>query len=136
MTDRSRYSKDNLRYDASLDKSPPVKAMNLNDPFNRLSRRQQSEYAAFHRSMKESAIGSSTQARALLANIWKRTWSIASVLAGITLTGSLLFPELAIVTMTFGVLALLWLLTTTFKGQRFMRRFIQDEFNEPPNTSE
>lgn len=104
--------------------------MNLNDPFNRLSRRQQSEYATFQKSLRESPISSLAEANALLKNIWKRTWVIAAMIAGLAIVVSLFLPELKIIIITFGVLAILWLLTTTFKGQRLMRRYIAEEFDD------
>ncbi len=104
--------------------------MNLNDPFNRLSRQQQSDYIAFRQSLRESSIRDPIEVNALLKSTWKRSGIAAGLLAVSALIGSLLLPESAIVIITFTGLALLWLLTTTFKGQRFIRRYIKEEFKD------
>jgi hypothetical protein len=109
--------------------------MNLNDPFNRLSRQQQSEYLKFRDSLKQHDITSLADANALLANIRQRALMIGSITISAAVLTVFFAPELKGIVLVFGVLILLWLFAVTIKGQRFMRRFITDEFPQDSESS-
>ena len=101
--------------------------MNFNDPFNRVCNQQQSEYLAFRDALKRSQVDSLPGAEALLADIKKRLWKFISIIALIVSVISLLFPSAAVATLVFGVVIALWLITNSFKGQRYVKRYINEE---------
>ena len=103
--------------------------MDLNDPFNRLSKQNQSEYLTFRDSLKKSDVDSQTKAEALMINIQKRAWIMGLLTLMVSALIILFFSDLKVVVMVFAALFILWLLTTTFKGRRLIRRYIQDEFS-------
>lgn len=106
--------------------------MNLNDPFNRLSRQDNHEYSKFRQSLTDSSINSLQDAEALLKNIQQRAllFSILTVVVASILV--IFLPKLKIIVIVFSLLILLWLYTITFKGKRFMRRYIKEEFSREP----
>ena len=106
--------------------------MTLKDPFGRLARRQQAEYASFRQSLKDVGMNSRTEAKALLANIQQRALVIASIVVGLVALTALFLPELKTMVMVFAVLALLWLFAITIKGQGFIRRYIKEECADEP----
>ena len=109
--------------------------MNLNDPFNRLSRQQQSEYLKFRESLQVHEINTSADANALLKNIRQRALIIGSITIILALLTVFFIPELKGIVVVFSVIILLWLFAVTFKGQRFMRRYITEEFTQKPESS-
>jgi len=102
--------------------------MNLNDPFNRLSRKQQSEYVAFRASLKESSISSQSEVEALLKNIRQRALIFTTLLIIIAVSMLLFLPKLKLFVIIFSVIFLLWLLSITIKGQSYIQRYIKEEF--------
>ena len=77
--------------------------------------------------MKRSQVDSLPGAEALLADIKKRLWKFISIIALIVSVISLLFPAAAVATLVFGVVIALWLITNSFKGQRYVKRYINEE---------
>ena len=104
--------------------------MNLNDPFNRLCKQQHNEYLTFRDALKNAQVDSLPSAEALLADIKKRAWKYNAIVALTVLVISVLFPEAAIISMIFGVLISLWLITNSFKGQRYVKRYMQEEISK------
>ena len=102
--------------------------MNLNDPFNRLSRKQHREYIAFRDSIRESNISSQSDIEALLKNIHKRAL-LTIILIIITATSILiLLPHLKVIVTIFSVLTLLWLMNISLKGHSYIKRYLKEEF--------
>ena len=106
--------------------------MTLKDPFGRLARRQQIEYALFRQTLKDSGLNSRAEAKALLANIQRRALVIASVVVGLVAATALFLPELKTIVMILAVLALLWLFAITINGQRVIHRYIEEECADDP----
>ncbi|MCB1830429.1 MAG: hypothetical protein KDI35_10060, partial [Gammaproteobacteria bacterium] len=77
--------------------------------------------------LKRSQVDSLPGAEALLADIKKRLWKFISIIALIVSVISLLFPAAAMATLVFGVVIALWLITNSFKGQRYVKRYINEE---------
>ena len=106
--------------------------MNLNDPFNRLSKRDQTEYIKFRESLRDSSINSHQDALALLKNIRQRALLFAVLILVFALITVMFLPSLKAIVFVLSLLILLWLFTITFKGQRFIRRYIKEEFSAEP----
>lgn len=103
--------------------------MNLNDPFNRLSKQDNNEYINFRQSLKDSSINSQQDAEALLKNIQRRALLFSILIVIVAAIIVMFLQNLKAIVIVFSLLMLLWLLTVTFKGQRYMRRYIKDEFS-------
>lgn len=102
--------------------------MNLNDPFNRLSRKQQSEYIALRESLKKSSISSQSEAEALLKNIHQRALIFTTLVIISAISIFLFLPKLKVFVIILSVLSLLWLMNITIKGQSYIKRYIKEEF--------
>ncbi|MBT3204005.1 MAG: hypothetical protein HOM14_06990 [Gammaproteobacteria bacterium] len=102
--------------------------MNLNDPFNRLSRKQHNEYIAFRESIKESTISSQSDIETLLKNIHKRALVIIILIIITAAFVLMLLPHLKVFVTIFSVLALLWLFNISLKGHSYIKRYLKEEF--------
>jgi hypothetical protein len=101
--------------------------MKLNDPFGRMAQQQQIDYAALHQSLADAGIDSQAKAKALLANIRQRALVMAGLVVVLAAAIVFFLPHLKAMVMIFAALPLLWLFTTTVKGQRLIRRYIAEE---------
>lgn len=106
--------------------------MNLNDPFNRLSKQDSNEYSKFRQSLIDSSINTRQDAEALLKNIQQRALLFSILTAVVAAITGMFLPKFKVIVIVFALLILLWLFTITFKGQRFMRRYIKEEFSRDP----
>ncbi|WP_432472931.1 hypothetical protein [Amphritea sp. HPY] len=104
--------------------------MNLVDPFGRMKARRQKEYESLRGSLIKAGITSPAQAEALLINAQRRgRWSIL-VAVLVTILLSVLFPEARIIFITLGALFCFWVNKVTSNGQKYIRRYIDEELNE------
>lgn len=101
--------------------------MKLNDPFNRLAKQQQNEYLTLRDTLKTAKVDSLLNAEALLADIKRRAWTFSAVIALIVFMTSIFFPEVAVTSMVIGIFTALWAITNSLKGQRYVKRYIQEE---------
>lgn len=106
--------------------------MNLNDPFNRLSRQQQNEYLKFRDSLKENNVNTQVDAESLLANARRKALVASALLTIIAVFIVIFSPELKAIVFVLTLVILLWILSVTFKGQKFIRRYIAEEFSKNP----
>ena len=102
--------------------------MNLNDPFNRHSKQQNREYAAFCTSIKES-IHSEQDALNLLNNMNQRFNVFLMIIIGTAALIILFIPNIMYIVIAFSAVIILWLWTSILKGKRFIRRYIQEYFS-------
>lgn len=102
--------------------------MNLNDLFNRVSRRQQNEYDSFRESLKSSSISSQAETLVLLKNIRIRAQIFITLVVVVAISIYFFMPELKGIVIVFTALILLWVLTTTLKGKSFILRYLKEEF--------
>lgn len=102
--------------------------MNLNDPFNRLSRKQQNEYVALRASLKKSSINTQSEVEALLKNIHQRALIFTTLVIISAISILLFLPKLKVFVIILSVLSLLWLMNITIKGQSYIKRYIKEEF--------
>ncbi len=106
--------------------------MNLNDPFNRLSRKQQNEYLAFCASLKESSINSQSELEDLLRKVKKRALFFSLFIVVLAILIFFLMPKLKMMLIIFTVLALLWMLSNTLKGHSYIKRYMKQEYSDTP----
>ena len=102
--------------------------MSFTDPFNRVSRKRDEEYRAFHEQLKQAGLDTEEKARTVLRKSRRRMLGLGAMVVGVTLLVSLIWPTLTGIFVVFGSLILIWLVTTIVRGQRMMKQFIQQEF--------
>ncbi|MCK4708909.1 MAG: hypothetical protein KAU21_09855 [Gammaproteobacteria bacterium] len=106
--------------------------MNLDDLFNRLSRKQKNEYDAFRTSLKNSPTRSQAETEALLKNIQHRAQVFSLFIVTSAVIIIFFIPKLKGIVIVFAILILLWIFTTSLKGKSFVKRYLKEEY---PNDS-
>lgn len=104
--------------------------MSLSDPFNRVSSQQNREYQAFHQQLQQAGIDSTEKARAVQLKSRKNLLAICTAVIIIAILISVSSPDIAGIVIVFSGLILFWLIATLLRGQRMMKRYIQQEFSE------
>ncbi len=104
--------------------------MTMIDPFGRLARKQQAEYEALRKSLKQGNIETPEDASRLIANIRRRALFTAVLVVGIGALITLFQPAFSGAVTFFAVLILLWLLSTTVRGAGVIRRYVREELGE------
>lgn len=100
--------------------------MKLNDPFGRMSRRREREYASLRQSLLKAGFTDRNKAEALIQSLRQRSRIGLWVVIPLTLIASLVFREYAIFTLAFGALATLWLVNISRRGQEYINRYITE----------
>lgn len=104
--------------------------MDLNDPFNRLSKQQHSEYVNLRESLRNGGVDNQAKADALLLNVRNRALKLSLITIVISAIIILFWIELKAIVIVFAVVILLWLLTNAAKSRRYLNRYISDEINK------
>ena len=102
--------------------------MNLKDPFNRLSRREQNEYQALREQLRGIGIDSEEKANELLRQSRHKMLGYCLFVVVAAVASSLFVPEAMAITAVLSSLICLWLLTTLARGQKMIRQLIEEEF--------
>ena len=102
--------------------------MSFTDPFNRIGRKREKEYLAFHEQLIKAGLDTEEKANEMLQKSVGRMLRLGAMVVVVTLLVSLIWPNLMGIVIVCGSLILLWLVTTMVRGQRMMKKFIQQEF--------
>jgi len=105
--------------------------MNINDPFGRLSARQERDYQSLCRSWRKAGLTDPTEAVAQLTRIRKRGIVGVCISIPLALMLMLALPELRILFLSLGTLLVLWIVNATRKGQLYLQRYIKEELLSP-----
>lgn len=108
--------------------------MKLNDPFGRMSRRREREYASLRQSLLKAGFTDRNKAEALIQSLRQRSRIGLWVVIPLTLVATLVFREYAIFTLAFGALAILWLVNISRRGQEYISRYITEVCDQPEAT--
>lgn len=103
--------------------------MSFTDPFNRVSRKREKEYAAFQEQLKRAGLDSEEKARAALQKSRGHMLGLGAMVVVVALLVSLIWPSLMGIAIVFGGLILFWLMITMVRGQQMMKQFIEQEFS-------
>ena len=100
--------------------------MSLDDPFGRVSRKREVEYADYRKALQQAGIDSPAAVHRQLGVIWKHSDGYAGALTVGALLGGFLFPGAAGLLATLLVLFWLWLAATALRGHRYTRRYLEE----------
>jgi len=101
--------------------------MKFNDPFGRLESRHKIGYESMRDTMRKSGVDSPNAALEVVAHSKKRAFSYIMIGTAILLMVTLLVPKSFPVTFSFGVFFIVWIVTSTRNGQRYIQRYIDEE---------
>ena len=106
--------------------------MNINDPFGRLERRHQISYEAVRDSLSRNQVDTAEAARKIIRDTKIRALKFlvaGALLASIT---CLLVPGALPVVAAVGLLGGAWLISWTVNGERYIKRYIDEELGGRP----
>jgi len=106
--------------------------MKLSDPFGRHNQKRERNYSSFRQSLKDANIDSREKAKQLLDSTRQRVLISALITVASIGATKLFFPELTAMVVIFAGVILLWLLTSAFNGQLFIKRYMEEEFKNDP----
>mgnify|MGYP000335803689 CR=1 FL=1 len=107
--------------------------MSIHDPFGRLQKRQEREYQSLILTLKEAGIHTQSEAEQLIEKLGLRCQRGVLIVIAISLLITIVLPEFSVFTVSFGVLASVWLITFTKRSKRYIKRYITEEMD---NSSE
>ena len=103
--------------------------MNLNDPFGRIAAQRKAEYEVLYKALREQGVDTPEAVCELMVQVRQRTAIIAMTVSLVIGILALLFPSVAILIVVFGVIVLLWLVTTHVKNRQLIARY-RDELKD------
>ncbi len=104
--------------------------MKINDPFGRVSRRNQQQYDAFRQQLREMGVDNADQCLIFTRNATLTFVKIAAVMAVISLVVFIALPKLIAPLVVIDVLVLLWLAGSYIQLRVQMNRYRREECDE------
>jgi uncharacterized membrane-anchored protein len=104
--------------------------MKLNDPFGRLESRHQRGYEQMKASLRQAGVDDPEAARVLIKQAWTR--AVQVVMVGLVMMAllALAIPKAAPLALGLGVFLLVWVVSSTLNGQRYIRRYIAEDLGD------
>ncbi|MEJ2133722.1 MAG: hypothetical protein P8X86_00590 [Desulfofustis sp.] len=103
--------------------------MKINDPFGRMERRHQAGYEALRDSLTRNNIDTVEGARKIIRDTKMRAVKFVIAAAGALLLTYLLAPGFLIGIGAVAVLTGAWVISWTINGERYVRRYIEEELS-------
>lgn len=101
--------------------------MKLNDPFGRVSRRNEASYRSLRDRLQQEGIRDSQALRRVTANMTATIVKSLVLLFGLSVALGLFFPPLRIALFGIYVLVLLWVAVVYLKTRVHLNRYLQEE---------
>ena len=101
--------------------------MKLNDPFGRMEARHQKGYESMRTALREGGIATPEAAHELIRQALRRGAAMLAVGLLLLVLVSLLFPKFAPLGLGLGIFLVVWVVTSTLNGRRYIVRFIEEE---------
>ena len=99
--------------------------MRFSDPFNRVSCRQETEYQKFYRQLQDLGIDGEDKVLSMLRRSRKNMLFLGVIVLSLCALSSLIWPQASGISMVFGILLLLWTGVTWLRGERLLKRYLQ-----------
>ncbi|NNF45532.1 MAG: hypothetical protein HKN69_02065 [Desulfofustis sp.] len=103
--------------------------MKLNDPFGRMERRHQIGYETVRDSLHRNRIYTEEGARKIIRDTKMRALKFVVGAGALLLLTYLLLPSFLIGVGAVVVLAGVWVVTWTVNGERYVKRYIEEELS-------
>lgn len=101
--------------------------MKLNDPFGRLESRHQKGYESMKASLKQAGIETPQAAESVLKQAWKRGAMVLGVGFLFLAAVAILIPKALPLALGLGFFLLVWVVSSNINGQRYIRRYIEED---------
>ncbi|BHH83044.1 hypothetical protein [Desulforhopalus sp. 52FAK] len=110
--------------------------MKLNDPFGRMASRHQLGYEAMRDTLRKNGINTASEAMEIIDRSKKRAVQYISVAVVVLLLLTVISIKWLPVTFSLGVFFSVWIITSTTNGQRYIKRYIDEDLaNEKTHSS-
>ncbi len=103
--------------------------MKLSDPFGRMESRHQRGYESMRDMLRNNGINTPEAALAIIRQSKERAQKYIAVAMAVSLLVALLWPEGITFTLCLALLLAVWVITSAVNGQRYIRRYIDEELN-------
>ena len=104
--------------------------MKLSDPFGRLEARHQKGYESMRKALREAGVSEPEAAAELMKQAIRRAVSVVTAGLLLLLPVSLLWPKLAPLGLGLGLFLVVWVVTSTLNGRRYIKRYIEEELGK------
>lgn len=101
--------------------------MKLNDPFGRMENRHQLGYESMRDTMRNSGINTPGEAWEVIRQSKKRAQKYISIGLAILLLLTVALPKMMPVTLSLALFLVIWILSSSKNGQRYIKRYIDEE---------
>lgn len=101
--------------------------MKLNDPFGRLEKRNQTNYAMMRDAMAKSGINTVQGAQKIIKRSKDRSLKFLSVVIVILLLIGCFAPQAVPVIGAIAVLVIVWTINSMINGEKYVKRYIKEE---------
>ncbi|MCB2215435.1 hypothetical protein [Desulfofustis glycolicus] len=102
--------------------------MNLSDPFGRMARRHQLAYETMCEAMRRSGVTTEQAAHEIIQQARSRAMKFLAIGMLVLVAAAFLVPRPALpLVLGLGVLLLVWTISSTINGRRYILRYIEEE---------
>lgn len=98
----------------------------LNDPFGRVSRRQQQAYVGFRKQLRQQGIDSASKVRSARTGLTRTTLRLTLLIAALFGGTAMLFPGLKGVTLVTAGLVLVWLASSFLQTRAHLNNYLNE----------
>lgn len=104
--------------------------MKLNDPFGRLESRHQKGYESMRTALRQAGVETRQAAEEIVSRARRRGVMIVSAGVVFLLLVAGLIPRVAPLALGLGLFLVVWVASSTLNGQRYIKRYIEEELKE------
>lgn len=105
--------------------------MKLNDPFGRMERRHQVGFEAVRDSLRRNNVDTVEAAQKIIKDTKIRALKFLALAVVVLLLSYLLIPGAMLAVAAVVILAGAWVIAWTINGERYIKRYIQEELSDP-----
>lgn len=104
--------------------------MKLNDPFGRMESRHQLGYESMRDTMLKSGIDTPDAAQEVVSQSKQRALKFIAIGMAVLLLVTLVLPKMMPVTLSLAFFLVVWIVTSTINGQRYIQRYIDEDLKQ------
>lgn len=104
--------------------------MKLNDPFGRVSKKNQRNYQSLRDRLRQEEIRDPAAIARFTTNMTGTAARLAMIIFGASMALAVFFPELLATLLTLDALVLLWIAVGYIQTRLHLKRYIREECNK------
>ena len=104
--------------------------MKLNDPFGRVSNRNQRNYQSLRDRLHQEGIRDASAVSTFTRNMTGTAVKLLLILFGVSLLAAAFLPQFRVVLIALNALALLWVGVVYFQARMHLKRYLREECDD------